>query len=91
MAIFDFESICVQADKFRDTNTTIWIGKNVSISASISSNLIEQPIFLGNSNPGVLVESFVDALDWLARHNKAQMKLKAKLVWRVNSIDFSLI
>ena len=25
----DFESICVQEDKFRDTDTTIWIGKQV--------------------------------------------------------------
>ena len=26
LAIFDFESICVQAETIRDTNTTIWIG-----------------------------------------------------------------
>ena len=28
LAIFDFESICVQEETFRDTNTTTWIGKH---------------------------------------------------------------
>ena len=27
LAIFDFELICVQEESFRDTKTTIWIGK----------------------------------------------------------------
>ena len=36
LAIFDFESICVQEDTFRDTITTTWIGKHVPISVSIS-------------------------------------------------------
>ena len=58
-----FESICVQEDKFRDTDNTTWIGKHVSKSEPILSNLIEQPIFLCNSNPAALVESLVDALD----------------------------
>ena len=44
MAVFDIESICVQEDPFRDTDTTTGIGKHVPISKSISSNLIEQPI-----------------------------------------------
>ena len=39
LAIFDFESICVQELTSRDTNTTTWIGKHVPISVSISSNL----------------------------------------------------
>ena len=50
-AMFDFESICEQKDKFCDTDTTIWTGKHVPISASASSKLIEQPIFLCPSNP----------------------------------------
>ena len=37
IAIFDFESICVQKETFRDTITTNWIGKHVPISVSISS------------------------------------------------------
>ena len=51
LAIFDFESICVQEEAFRDANTTTWIGKHVPISVSISSNLVEEPIFLCNSDP----------------------------------------
>ena len=76
MAIFHFESICVQEDKFRDTDTATWIGKHVPISVSISSNLSEQPIFLCDSNPGALVESFVDALDGLATQSKARIEPK---------------
>ena len=75
-APFDFESICLQENNFRDTDTTTWISKHVQISVSISLNLIEQPIFLCNSNPGALVESFVDAVDELATQGKVQMKLK---------------
>ena len=46
LAIFDFESVCVQEKTFRDTITTTWIGKHAPISVSISSNLVEEPIFL---------------------------------------------
>ena len=75
MVIFDFEQIFGQEDKFRDIDTTTWIGKHVPMSVSISSNLIEQPIFLSKSNPEALVESFIDALDGYATQSKAQMKL----------------
>ena len=34
------------------------------------------PIFLCNSNPRVLVESFIDAVESLATRSKVQMKLK---------------
>ena len=40
-AIFDVESICVQEENFRDTNTTTWIAKHVPITVSISSNLVK--------------------------------------------------
>ena len=76
LAVFDFESICVREEQFKDTETTQWIGKHVPISVSISSNLIETPIFLCNSNPRDLVESFVVALESLAAQSKAQMKLQ---------------
>ena len=45
LAIFDFESICVQEESFEDTDTTKWIGKHIPISVSIS-NLVNEPIFL---------------------------------------------
>ena len=63
LAIFDFESICVQEETFRGTNTTTWIGKHVPISVSKSSNLVDEPNFLCNSDPHNLVASFIGALD----------------------------
>ena len=71
MAKIDLESFFVQEDKFCYTDTKTWTGKRIPISVSISSNLIEQPIFSCDSNPGALVESFVDALDELATQSKA--------------------
>ena len=74
LAIFDFVSICVQEETFRDTNTTTWIGKHVPLSVSISSNLVEEPIFICNSDPHHLVASFIGALKNLASQSKAKMK-----------------
>ena len=76
MAFFDFESICVQEDKFRHTKITTWISRHVALSVSTSSNLVEQPILVCNSNPGALVESIVDVVEELATQSKNQMKLK---------------
>ena len=76
LAVFDFESICIPEEKFKNSETTTWFGKHVPISVSISSNLIAKPIFLCNSNPRDLVESFIDAVEGLATQSKAQMKLK---------------
>ena len=73
LAIFDFESICVQEESFRDTNTTTWRGKHVPISVSISSNLVEEPIFICNSDPHHLVASFIGALENLASQSNAKM------------------
>ena len=75
LAVFDFESICIPEEKFKNTETT-WIGKNIPISVPISSNLIAKPIFLCNSNPRDLVESFVDVVEGLATQSKAQMIFK---------------
>ena len=74
LATFDFESICVQQQTFRDTNTTSWIAKHVPISVSISSNLVERPIFLCNSDPHHLVATFIVALENLASQRKAKTK-----------------
>ena len=75
LAIFDFESICVKEDSYKQTETTTWIGKHVPISVSISSNLIPEPIFLCNANPHHLISYFITALEGLATQSKAQMKL----------------
>ena len=76
LAVFDFDSICIPEEKVKNTETTTWIGKYVTISVSVSSNLIAKPIFLCNSNLRDLVESFIDAVEGLATQSKAQMKLK---------------
>ena len=74
LAIFDFESICLQEETSRDTNTTTWIGEHVPISVSISSNLVEEPIFFCNSDPHHLIASFIGALENLASQSKALIK-----------------
>ena len=74
LSIFEFESICVQEETFRDTNTTTCIGKHVPISVSISSNFMEEPIFTCNCDPHHLVASFIGALENLAYQSKAKMK-----------------
>ena len=76
LSVFDFESICTPVEKFKNTETTTWIGKRVPMSVSISSNLIAMPKILWNTNPRDLVESFIDVLEGLATQSKAQMKLK---------------
>ena len=76
LAIFDFESICVkEANSYKQTETTTWIGKYVAISVSISSNLILEPIFLFSANPHHLILSFITACEGLATQSKAQIKL----------------
>ena len=74
LAIFDFESICVQEETFRDTNTTTWIRKHVPISVSISSNRLGEPIFLCNSDLQQLVASFIGFLGKLASQSKSENK-----------------
>ena len=76
LTVLDFECICIPEEKFKNTETTTWIGKHVPISVLISSNLIAKSIFLCNSNPRDLIESFIDAVEGLATQSKAQIKLK---------------
>ena len=76
LAVFDFESICVPSNELKDTNTTTWIGKHEPISVSISSNLLQEPIFLCNKDPKTLIVSFVEALEELASRSKAEMLQK---------------
>ena len=75
LAIFDFESIRVKEESYKQTETTTWIGKHVPILVSISSNLIPEPIFFCNANTHHLILSFITALEGLATQSKAQMKL----------------
>ena len=74
LAIFEFESICVQEESFKDIDTTKWIGKHIHISVSIALNLVREPIFLCNSNPHHLITSFIGGLDNLTLRSKAIKK-----------------
>ena len=76
VAVFDFESICVPSNELKDANTTTWIGKHEPISVSISSNLLQVPIFLCNRDPKTMIVSFVEALEELASRSKAEMLQK---------------
>ena len=76
LEIFDFESICVkEANSYKQTETTTWIGKHVPISLSISSSLIPEPSFLCNANPHHPISSLNTALEGLATQSKSPMKL----------------
>ena len=73
LAVLDFESICVPSNELKDTNKTTWIGKHEPISVSISSNLLQEPIFLCNKDPKTLIVSFVETLEELTSKSKEEM------------------
>ena len=75
LAIFDCESICVNEDSYKQTETTTWIGKHEPISVSISANWILKLIFLCNDNPHHLITSFITAPEGLATQRKAHVKM----------------
>ena len=91
LAVFDFESICVKDETYKETETTKRIGQHVPISVSISSNLIPEPIFLCNADPRHLVSSSISALEGLATESKAQLKLKFIEVETAIKIKLSII
>ena len=74
LAIFDFESICVPTEELKEMKITSWIGKHVPISGCISSNLIDEPIFLYNKDPQNLIIDFESKLELLAVKSKLEMR-----------------
>ena len=82
IAIFDFESICVPSDELKATQTTTWIEKHVPISVSISSNLIDEPIFLYNKDPQKFMIDFLIKLELLTEKSKLEMRTKFQDVER---------
>ena len=91
LAVFDFESICVKEETYKETETTKWIGKHVPMLVSVSSNLIQKPIFLCNSDLRHLVSSSISALEGLATRSKAQMKSRLGEVETAIKIKLSCI
>ena len=76
VAIFDFESICVPSEELKPTETITWIGKHEPISKSVSSNLLDKPIFLCGKHPQSLIIDFVANVELLAEKNKTEMRSK---------------
>ena len=76
LAVFNFESICVATEELKETKTTTWIGKRVPISVFISSNLIDEPIFLYNKDPKKLIIDFVSKVELLGEKKKLETKTK---------------
>ena len=74
--VFDFEAIRVQSVEATNTLTTSWIGTHVPVSVSISSNLLDEPVFVCENDPNRLIISFVAQLETLAAKNKADLKPK---------------
>ena len=73
VAVFDFESMCRPSDDLQDTDTTSFLGKHIPISVSISSNLLQEPIFLCNTNPEALIVEFVDTLERIGQQSESIM------------------
>ena len=76
VAVFDFETICVPTEELKATETTTWIEKHVSISVSMSPNLQDDPIFLCEKDPELLIIAFVSSLEVLAEKIQLQMRTK---------------
>ena len=76
MASFDLESVCVNKNSYRETEIKKRIGKHVPICVPIWSNLLQESIFLCNTDSHHLVSSFITALEGMATQSKDQMKLK---------------
>ena len=91
LAVFNFESICINEETYKETETTKWFGKHVHISVSVSSNIISEPICLCNSDPQHLVPSFISTLEGLATQSKAQKKLKFSEVETATKIKLSSV
>ena len=93
--VFDFEAICVQSVEANNTLTTSWIGTHVPVSVSISSNLLDEPVFLCENDPNRLIISFVAQLETLAAKNKADLRpnflaAEAEIKTRLNDVSSRL-
>ena len=83
LAKFDFQSISLREESYKQTETTTWIGKHVPISVSFSSNLIPEPIFLCNANPHDLISAFITSFSSRSEEKlnfiKVETTIKIKL------------
>ena len=70
--MFDFESSCVQEQTFKDTKTTNWMRKHLPKTLSLSSNLVDEPVLLCNSDPHHPVASFIGCGEVLTLQSNSQ-------------------
>ena len=73
--MLDFGPTCVQEEAFKDRNRKNWVANHLLMSVSISSNIVNEPIFLCNSDPHHLIASVLAPLECQAWESKAHMKL----------------
>ena len=78
-----------------DINNTSWIGTHVPVSVSISSNLLDEPVFLCENDPNPIIVSFVGQLETLAAKNKADLipkflPVEAEIKTRLSDISSRL-
>ena len=59
LVVFDFESICVKENSYKETETTNSVWKHVPISVSFSSILIQWPISFELPNPMISSSPFL--------------------------------
>ena len=64
-----------EANSYKQTEATTWIGKHVLTSVYTSSNMLPEPIFLCNANLHHLILFFITAIEGLATQSKTQLKL----------------
>ena len=70
MAIFHIQSICVEDEDNKDTETATWIRTHFPILVSIASNSIRKPIFLCDPNRHDLISTFFVVRDNLATQSR---------------------
>ena len=74
LAILNFQSICIQKETSKDTDTATRIKKHVRICVLISSNLVEERISFCNSDPQYLIAFFIGAPEVSASRSKEKYK-----------------
>ena len=74
LAMFDFESICVQQETFKRHKYNNPDRETCPDYCIHFFRAVEEPIFLCNSDPHHLVASFIGALEKLASQSKAKME-----------------
>ena len=88
MAIFDFQSLFVHVGESKVAEIATWIGKQIPLSISISSNLVEDLIFIYEVNLRDLVSSSNDTLENTATQSKTQVKMNFLLVESTIPVNF---